>query len=181
MLNADCGQTFSCDFTTPSMMMRRDHRYEDDNEPQHVAFRSRRRRKRPRPNLTDEQGADQDDGNARGKQIETKDSESLICKDPLPQALLLLLYRRETGQCEGGCSLWQADDSSKRSILRRSIRFSQLRSPPSEAVLALERNGSYFVSLCGNTITTDGSPLLSLRIYGKTIRFPIANVHDVSL
>lgn len=154
--------------------MRHDHRYEDDNEPQRVAFRSRRRRKRPRPSVTD-------DGNAQGKQIETNDSESLQCKDPLPRPLLLLLYRRETGKCPRGCSLWQADDSSKRSILRRSIRYSQLRSPPFEAVLALERNGSYFVSLCGSTISTEGSPLLSLRIYGKTIQFPSANVHDISL
>ena len=180
--DADCGQTSSArDSATPNMTLRRDHRYEDDNEPQRVAFRRRRRRKRPRPNSTDERGADQDEGNAQGNQVETKDSECLICKDPLPQAILLLLYRRETGQCQRGCSLWQAEDLGKRSILRRSIRFSQLRSPPSEAVLALEQKGSYFMSLCGNTITTESSPLLSLRIYGKTVRFLIAILHYISL
>lgn len=149
------------------MTTRYDHRCEDDSssEMQRITFRSRRRRKRPRP-------SGQQDRNGQGKQIVTKDSESLISNVSLPRSLPLLIYRREIGEYRRVCSLWQANNSSKRSTSRRSIRYSQLRTRPSEAVLALERNGSYFVSLCGNANITEGSPLLSLRLYGKIIRFP---------
>jgi hypothetical protein len=149
------------------MTTRYNHRCEDDSssETQRITFRSRRRRKRPRP-------SGQHDRNGHGKQIVTKSSESLTSNLSLPRSLPLVIHRREIGDCRRVCSLWQIDKSSERSTLRRSIRYSQLRTPPSEAVLALERNGSYFVSLCGNADTIERSPLLSLRLYGKIIRFP---------
>jgi hypothetical protein len=165
-----------CDsqLTTPSMTKRYDHRCEDESssETKRITFRSRRRRKRPRPSILEGRRARQEDRNGKGKQIATKDSESLLCNFPLPRSLPFLLYRRGTGENRRVCSLWQADNSSKPSTLIRSIRYSQLRTPPSEAVLALERNGSYFVSLSGNTNTTERSPLLSLRLYGKITGFP---------
>jgi hypothetical protein len=54
-----------------------------------------------------------------------------------------------------------------RSFASRSIPFTHLDTPASDAVLALERSGSYILSLGGKD-GNDGLPLaLALRFYGK--------------
>jgi hypothetical protein len=69
-----------------------------------------------------------------------------------------MLYMRATG----GTHSWNFPfRMRKNDPKKRSIRFSQLESPESEAVLALEQSGSYFITLAGNMAAFD----LALRVY----------------
>lgn len=69
------------------------------------------------------------------------------------QSIPEMLYMRATGRMRlrdfPSCLALATRNASK--LGKRSIRFSQLQSSNSEAVLALDHSGSYFVSLAGNT------------------------------
>ena len=164
-------------------------RFRDDrvaSEMPRVTFRSRRRRKRPRSSACAETTTHNDelvvpskrnDNKADNSQSERERvTESELQMEDTTRSLPMLLDSRATGRWRQGCSRWQVralrgGDSGTarwRPYAKRSIRYSQLCTAPSEAVLALERNGSYFVSLGGGGGGGDEkSPLLALRIYGE--------------
>ena len=124
-----------------------------------LTFRRQRRRKRPRTTST----GNISEGNTLTDEIGKRTTASEEGKSKAPnhsrsRSIPALLYLRATGVERQG-----RDFELRRSSVakRRSIRFSQLQSPNSEAVLALEQSGSYFMSLAGDI----GPCALALRLY----------------
>jgi hypothetical protein len=91
--------------------------------------------------------------------------------------LPLLLEARQVGNWKRRQQLWQQkaltcyDGKTRqwRSFASRSIPFTHLGTPSSDAVLALERSGSYVLSLGGKDSNDGVSLALALRFYGKDI------------
>lgn len=100
-------------------------------------------------------------------------------------SLPFLLDRRRSGSWTRGMKKWQYEalfnftkKPVDRTIGRRQwrpyakssseIKFTQLGTPPSDAVLALERKGSYVLSL-GSKDEQYNCPGLALRFYGKGV------------
>jgi hypothetical protein len=103
-------------------------------------------------------------------------------KEEMPSSLLILLEERRLGLWCHGPRTWQ-DRTLKRSIhkprsgqARRDWRpfaanvipFTHLGTPPGDAVLAMDRQGSFV--LCLGTKGAYNAPLaLSLRFYGRSV------------
>jgi hypothetical protein len=94
--------------------------------------------------------------------------------------LPLLLEERRLGNWKRRQTLWQTKaltchDGGKtrqwRSFASRSIPFTHLDTPASDAVLALERSGSYALSLGGKDGNASSSLALALRLYGKDCNY----------
>jgi hypothetical protein len=98
-------------------------------------------------------------------------------------SLPVLLEQRRSGIWTRGAKKWQSEallnftkKPPDRTIGRRQwrpyaksasgVRFTQLGTPPSDAVLALERTGSYALSL-GSKDEQYACPGLALRFYGE--------------
>lgn len=127
---------------------------------QQVTFRSRRKRRRLEI-TTNKHGKRQDDEQSRKtdyRDLNNGDADRILS---LPNSFPMRLHYRESGWLRRNLS----HKTRNLTTTFRLIRFSQLQSPPSEAVLALEQTGSYFASLAGNADASNGTPLLSLRIY----------------
>lgn len=138
-----------------------------------MKFRPRRRRKRPRSASTNGESKSKHQTNLSASENVQRTTQTNPIEDQIrsnsttkvennvSRSVLLLLYRRESG------GLGRRIDSPLISSClatksKRQIRFSQLQSSNTEAVLALEQSGSYFFSLAGG----DSSFALALRLYG---------------
>ena len=110
-----------------------------------------------------------------------KDGDDLRDGKAQFRSLPLLLEERRRGRWRGNQTRWQSEmlfnftkKPVKKYIARRQWRsfatnnqkipFTQLGSPPSDAVLALERRGNYVLSL--GTTNNDSHTGLALRFYG---------------
>ena len=108
----------------------------------------------------------------------SRQEQPVLATSPLP----ILLDERRSGRWRGRQLAWQAKAISRvettktsvksrrqwRSYALRSIPFTMLGTPPSDAVLALERHGSYVLTLRGKENENESSNLaLSLCFYGK--------------
>jgi hypothetical protein len=151
----------------------------------------RRRRKRPRDdNKNQKATAASGASSSRRAMPNLEDDADLAFLDnngdkpqkPFVQTCLpILLAERQRGIWNRRQCSWQSrvllciddDDDSKRRKWRpfasRSIPFTLLGTPASAAVLALERNASYVLSLGGKQGNDDSSDTtLALRFYGKS-------------
>jgi len=144
-----------------------------------VVFRRRRRRKRPRPSGS-VQGSDAERRRVLSEKNGQRDSarkadegdENLVKREHrLQSSFPVLLHMRATGR------LRQGDSVVQHSLGKRSLRFSQLQSSNSEAVLALEQSGSYFVSLAGSTAVFT----LALRLYSVPSPFMLQKATSSSV
>jgi hypothetical protein len=150
---------------------RRRKRPRDDNKKQNTAAPAASSSRRAMPNLEDD--AD----------LAFLDNSGDKPQKPFVQTCLpILLAERQGGSWNRRQCSWQSrvlscidddDDSSKRRRWRpfasRSIPFTLLGTPASAAVLALERNASYVLSLGGKQGNDDSSDTtLALRFYGKS-------------
>ena len=161
MSDGECLLAPCCEYTRLSPS--RETMSEDRPIESRVTFRRRRRKRRlqtsgggegTRHVLAAVDGA----GNKRRSEREiTKFDEQDFDTNEMQkhQSIPEMLYMRATGRILVGSRdfpLGRTLASGNGSKLgKRSIRFSQLKSSNSEAVLALEHSGSYFVSLAGNT------------------------------
>ena len=94
--------------------------------------------------------------------LDTRSGHALADRKSVSSCIPKLIEGRRSGQWERKRWAWQSqaltsftkrpsikgDHRRKwRPVAKRSIPFTQLGTPPSEAILALERNGSYVLSL----------------------------------
>ena len=136
---------------------------EENQSDTRVTLCHRRRRKKPRLSTSADdtrrvphQEPERENDTPRHRQAD--DSRGFLLHKDDPRSLSILLHLRATGRVRPkSVALLRA-----RSMGKQSIRFSQLRTSNSEAVLALEQSGSYFVSLAGNTAHFT----LALCLYG---------------
>lgn len=134
---------------------------EDSPRQPKVTFRRRKRRRQSSEEGRQVLGAENGKrGKERGcNKIDKEDYDASVeQKSNVSLSLPEMLYMRATGRLCPRDFLLKRKDST---TAKRSIRFSQLQSSNSEAVLALEQSGSYFISLAGNT----AAYTLALRLY----------------
>jgi hypothetical protein len=117
-------------------------------------------------------------GTSNGEHEENNKNESNGNDDSNDRVCLpLLLEERRLGNWKRRQAFWQTKalltchygkTRQWRSFASRSIPFTHLDTPASDAVLALERSGSYVLSLGGKDGNDGSSSLaLALRFYGK--------------
>lgn len=113
----------------------------------------------------------------RSRQDTADDQDDGASIPQVPQdnvrSLPVLLYLRQTGRWRGNPCTWKQHSVRHESGIWRpfaaevpSIPFSVLDTPKTEAVLGLDRTGSYMVSLGGSSQSST-EPNLFLRFYGK--------------